>query len=161
MLKTRSVGLANRQIHCQKVGLLTRHLTGLGNRFKTRSVGLANRQIRCHRGEHFSKFTVVASCSTTHQYIHPRCATNGRIYAAQYNDAGCIHVLWSLFSKNCPTSNIQYSYYADLALMFLLCAVSFLLSWSPAPIRYTRNYCNNSVVHTSRKFLNQPHISQK
>ena len=49
MFKTRSVGLANRQLRCQKVGLLTRHLTGLGNRFKTRSVGLANRQICCQK----------------------------------------------------------------------------------------------------------------
>ena len=35
MFKTRSVGLANRQKRCQKVGLLTRHLTSLGNRFDT------------------------------------------------------------------------------------------------------------------------------
>ena len=44
-----------------------------------------------HRGEHFSKFTVVASCSTTHRYIRPRCANNGRIYAVQHIDAGYQH----------------------------------------------------------------------
>ena len=48
MFKTRSV-----QIHCQKVGLQTQMCWAS----------------TWHRGEHFSKFTVVASCSTTHQYI--------------------------------------------------------------------------------------------
>ena len=56
-----------------------------------KQVNPQKRRKRKHRGEHFSKFTVVASCNTTHQYIRPRCANNGRIYAVQYNDAGYQH----------------------------------------------------------------------